>query len=62
MSESSLPRWKKKAIRLVPKEKRKKKNSLVTLTAWEIKKNRNSCVFENARKKKPDLLRKIANE
>jgi hypothetical protein len=47
IAEPSFPKWWRKVVKLVPKERRQGLNSLTILTTWEIWKHRNSCVFEN---------------
>lgn len=54
--------WWGSALRGVPKELRKRLNSLIILVAWEIWKHRNSCVFEGSSPNHQTLLQNVANE
>lgn len=38
--------WWSRAVRRVPKEKRKGLNSLIILVVWSLWKHRNACVFD----------------
>lgn len=54
--------WWRKAITSVPKERLKGLNSLIILVAWEVRKHRNACVFENARPNIQEVLQAISTE
>ena len=62
IAETSFPKWWRKVVKLVPKERRQGLNSLIILTAWEIWKHKNSCVFENSEPNTLTLITRIVEE
>jgi hypothetical protein len=59
IAETFFPKWWRKVVKLVPKERRHGLNSLIILTAWEIWKHMNSCVFGNLEPNKLTLITRI---
>ncbi|GJN04629.1 hypothetical protein PR202_ga22193 [Eleusine coracana subsp. coracana] len=62
LAERSFANWWRRAVRRVPKERKKGINSLIILVAWIIWKHRNKCVFEHLSPSVTSILRELKDE